>query len=193
MINLLPPSERKALRREYRIRVAVIFLASILCVEVVLIAMFVPAAYALRMSTDDLRLRITETKNSTPANVASVEGQILDLRKSIDLLVGGENIVITQYIDAIARAKPDGVSVTGISLDKLVSQPSKSKTDVGSNAATSTILIVLKGYASTRDDLTTFRSNLRKETAHFSGAEFDAKYLLREPIEFSNMRLILKP
>jgi hypothetical protein len=176
MINLLPPAERQALRREYRLRVGVVFLLYLLAAEVVLAVMFVPAAYALWLTSADLEQQLEKTRSAIPPDIAGVEQKVANLQKDIDLLMGGKDVVLSKYLLAIAKAKPAGVTIAGFSLE--------------SGASPS---IVIKGYAATRADLLAFRANLRNDTEHFLGADFEAKYLLREPIDFSGMKIILKP
>lgn len=176
MINLLPPTERQALRKEYRVRVGVVFLLYLLVAEIVLVVMFVPAAYALWLSSADLERQLEKTRNAIPPDIAGVEQQITNLKEDIDLLMGGKDVAITKYLRAITKAKPAGVAIASFSLEDGAS-PS----------------ITIKGYAATRADLLSFRANLRNDSEHFLGADFEAKYLLREPIDFSNMKIILKP
>ena len=177
MINLLPPSERRALRREYRTRVGVLAATFLLVFEATLAFLFFPTVYGLWLSTSDASLQLQRARTSVPADIAGIESQIVDLKKKLDLMRGEDDIRITRYLSAIAQVKPVGVVLSGVALDVSGDKP----------------VLVLKGYAERREDLTTFRARLRADATNFSGAEIDAKYLLREPIDFSSMRLILRP
>lgn len=174
MINLLPPAERRALKREYRIRVATVFLAFILAFEFLLAAMMVPAGYALRLSTADLTRQLEATRTLVQPDIDDFDRQVNELKSDIHLLSEGKDEGILRYIDALAAAKPATVSVSGISFTR---EPEP--------------MLEIKGFAPTRADLTQFRANLRKDTTNFLGADFDPKYLLREPIDFSGMRIQL--
>jgi len=175
MINLLPPEERRALKNEYRVRVAVVAMAFTLAFELVLVFMFVPAFYSLKLSTGNLSARLEQMRGSIPPDVSGIEERMTDLRGQIELLRGEKDIILSPYLLALAKAKPAGVAISNIALET----SDKPK-------------LILKGYAATRDDLTQLRANLKKDTAHFIGAQFDARFLLREPIEFSGMEVTLK-
>lgn len=177
MINLLPPNERRAIRREYRIRVGVVAAAFLLVFELTLAFLFLPTVYGLWLSTSEAFSQLEQIQTSVPSNISGIEGQIIDLKTKLNLLRGDRDIRLTRLLSAVAEAKPAGVSLTGVAL--VVS---------GENPT-----LLLKGYSERREDLITFRARLRADTANFVGAEIDAKYLLREPIDFSGMRLLLRP
>ncbi len=175
MINLLPPKEKRTLRREYMTRVAVVAMLFALATEILFAVMFLPTAYSLSLSTQSLSDELARTQNSLPKDILDIQAEVEDLNSDVSTLKNTGDLMPTKYLDALGRAKTPGISLSSIMFEK---NPPPA--------------LVLSGYAATRADLTIFRNALRKDPL-FSGADFDAQLLLQESgIPFTGMRATLK-
>lgn len=175
MINLLPNAEKKALRNEYRLRVAATALTFALAAELIAAVMFLPSLYNLIVNTRALEHELAVKKGSLPSDINVIETQVKALKADIELLRGDHDVLPTRLIDAVAGARTDGVTVWSFTYEKLIAP----------NA------LQIRGYARTHEDLLAFRGKLREHPL-IASAEVPASLLLKDSdIDFT-IKIVLR-
>ncbi|OGZ08745.1 MAG: hypothetical protein A3D65_04035 [Candidatus Lloydbacteria bacterium RIFCSPHIGHO2_02_FULL_50_13] len=147
MINLLPQAEKKQLRREYWLRLAIVVLAIVFMLEMFPLLLFVPTYYALFTSTRDLADSITERKALTPTDDAELERSLASVKREIGLLAftsGVQDVPPSVLIEEIVLQKPQGIELTAFAYQK------------GESAT-----LQVSGVALTQEDLLAFRRNIQ--------------------------------
>lgn len=176
MINLLPQSEKRRQRIEYRLRIGVV--ASVLFFYLMVITAFVlaPSYYSLYLKTRDLSASLEAREKAVSAEVEDAQATLADVKAQVDVLKGsGTELPPTVVIDLLAAKRDPGIAFSAVSYEDIP----------GARWAQ------VRGYAETRDALTFFRKNIR-EDEHFTKAELPANVFLKEnDIDFS-MRVELK-
>ncbi|OGG47469.1 hypothetical protein A2671_00755 [Candidatus Kaiserbacteria bacterium RIFCSPHIGHO2_01_FULL_49_13] len=157
MTNLLPEEEKRALEREYILRLSAVCLGMATGVVLIGIAGLMPAFLFLQEKRVALETQVqavdeylkTQGTERVTAEFRSISSKvaILDvLRKTIDT---------PEFIDGIIAARPSGVTLTGVVLSQSGA--------VGK--------ITLEGFAARRTDLATFVETLQN-TKHFTSVDF---------------------
>ncbi len=169
MINLLPQSEKKKLRKEFYQRYAVIMLMAILICEGSLFVSLIPSYLILNTSISDLTQKLDQKKKETLPGDGEAQSQLNAIKSEIALLRQGGTIAETppsELLTSILAQKPDGVSVLRYSY-------------LRTPTATS---IQLSGVGSTRESLLLFQKLLsNKETnPHIADAKYPQSFLLKK-------------
>lgn len=164
MIDLLPSSEKSAIRKEYHLRVFVVCLAALSFVFAAMVFSFVPlyiftlsryGEFLIESQSDEIQTRIFQVKE--------MELAVRDTNKKIDLLQGGTQTPrVKDVFLNILESKTAGISITGLSYDSggVVGKKGKEET-------VSPITILIQGNSSDRSTLLAFKDALlqKKEFA----------------------------
>ncbi|MDO8520537.1 MAG: hypothetical protein Q7S52_00280 [bacterium] len=171
MINLLPPAEKKQLRREYWFRLGVVVLVAVFLLEVFGLLAFVPAYYALTSSTGDLAKSISERKALTPEDNAEVGRDLASIKKEIGILALAETAIDTPpstLLEEIIPQRPQGIEFSAFAYVR-ADNPT----------------IQLSGIAATQEDLLAFRRNMQANV-HVSDFKYGSSFITQKAdIHFS--------
>ncbi len=178
MSNLLPPHEKRALLREYRLRMGIVFLAFVSVFGMIGVVSLLPSLVRVHA------LIAAEEQGVTLEEQALERLGATALRRSLreadeelavfGPLLGGARLAA--YIRTISRTRSDGVSITSIHYD-----PEKGEHGT----------LVVGGTAALRDDLTAFVASLRS-VEEFSAVELPIADLAREREAKFTMTVTLK-
>ena len=148
MINLLPPSEKKKLLREYWMRFGIIVLWAVFALEVFAVAVLTPSYYTLYLNTRGLAQSLAELRALTPEgakealqNLAAIQQQMALLKISDGTIDAPPSLLIGEII----QQKPQGVELFGLSY---------ARTAKGAN-------IQVSGTAQTQEAILAFRRNVK--------------------------------
>lgn len=160
MIDLLPTSEKIAIRKEYHLRVLTVCFATLSLVLLVLVASFLPTylytlsryeAFLTESESDETQSRISQMKE--------METTVGDTNKKIEALKGGAATMrVKDVVFEILESKSHGLVVTAISYDFGGNVSKKGKEDI-INPAT----ININGKASDRATLLAFKDALSQK------------------------------
>jgi hypothetical protein len=147
MINLLPAAEKKKLRKEYLFRLGIVVLVGIFLLEILSVVLFVPAYYALHLSTGDLSRILLEKKAQQPEGADQVGQDLAAIKKNVDLLKESGTVADVPpsvLLGEIIAQKPLGITLSLLSY---------TRAGAGAN-------LQFSGNALTQDDLLAFRRNV---------------------------------
>ena len=180
MANVQPETQKKMMRREYRVRLVTTSLIFVSVALVVAIVFLIPSL-VLSQSRKNTTVQQLETFKGF-AELQETNESFEELRianEKITLLsLGGGGVSVEDILDTIAYVKPTAISVSGISMSQRVVE------DVLEQSVT------LSGVADTRTDLLSFVELLEKEEL-FSNVDLPISNLAKErEISFSLSFLI---
>lgn len=148
MINLLPPQQKKELKREEKWKLTSIFgiilLFSLLFFSLALF--FIQTYISSELETWKIIFEIEEKKFKT-SKIQDFQKKIVVLNQNLSKLDSfyQEQIDLTEILEKISQTLPSEVYLNNLSWQKETSQ------------------VVLSGFAPKREDLFTLRKNLEKE------------------------------
>lgn len=182
MLRLLLPDQKKEVRREYRMRFAVLALFGL---SFVLIAWGVSLSptYVLLQSEEKVlqeELRVA-TDTSLHEERTALKEELNQLGKQLKL-VDVPTFHISQIIQAVTNAQSRAVGLSSISFDS-VRQPD------GSLIGT----VILSGVANTRNSLLSFAEALRQRTDVFTSVDLPFTNLVKDVEVPFTMTITLVP
>src|SRR3989338_9258205 len=86
MVNLLPPTEKKKLQRENRMRLSVLILWVTLALEALVALLFLPSYYAVSANIKNLTMRLGEEKLLIPTGGEVVEATLKSMGEEVALI-----------------------------------------------------------------------------------------------------------
>lgn len=147
--TLLPTPERRALRREYRIRALTVFLFALSVAGVLGVALLSPAfirASAEQASAENDLSAIKKAKDLS--GLTAIQQQVAIGQKLLGVLSGGlAHPNLSLLIEGLTRERAT-VRITSIDI---------------AYTATTTVLATIQGLAPTRDMLLSFKSRLERD------------------------------
>ncbi len=174
MQNLLPPSEKKKVIMEYRLRLAVVPIFSISILMVANLALLAPS-YLLAVSKSTfmlVELSKLEEKEVNRIQERDVYAKIKEINKNIGLFLKAGNSnksVPSELVIKIISIKNLGIKITGFSYDATLDRER----------------IVLSGRADDRESLAKFLEDLKKDKT-FTKVELPISSFVKSlNIEFS--------
>jgi hypothetical protein len=142
---LLPPNEQKALRREYRVRVAIVLLFMMSAAGLIGVVSLIPGYFhALSVEKEELATVAKLQKEQKTAGTVAIQDELKKDIKILDLLSKGS---LDKPISEVIK------SVVGLRMASRMTNISVSK------AATTTVVAV-QGISPTRDELLALRDRL---------------------------------
>ncbi len=166
MINLLPRTEKRKLKIEFRLRYAVTVLWTLFMLEVILFALLVPSYLKINLTMIGIEDDLAATKAIAIPGGDDVQKGINNIKNEIALLKPtntNADIAISQLMTEILAQKPEGVSIASFAYGR------------SGNAVTTQ----LSGNASTREDLLFFQ-RLLKENARIADAKYSQSFITRK-------------
>lgn len=151
MINLLPPEDKIAIKKEYLRRffvVAGLFFASATLVSIVflLLTFFFLAGYKKDLS----RQAALSSQRAETLNLDAIVSEIMELNSRINILKSRkENLGLSFILEKIIGTKAEGVKITGLGYE--------------GSKGTEKAKISISGGAKKRQDLLVFITSLEKE------------------------------
>lgn len=194
MINILPKSEKDAIRKEYHLRVFVVGFAMLSSVFVTAMFAFLPT-YFFTTSRYGTFLAQSQSNqaNDHLIQVKELEAVVQETNDKIKTLQGSTSILsMRDVFSDIINSKPPGITLTRLSYDFGMSVSKKE--EKGKNIEN----IVLQGKSSDRATLLAFRDALAQKK-EFSTIDLPLSVLIKDTdfvfsinIPLSNDRKILK-
>lgn len=176
MIDLLPTTEKNAIRQEYRLRVFAVCLGMLFLTLATAVFSFLPTylftlsryeTFLTESQSDETQSRISQAKEK--------ETTVQDTNKKIDLLKSGVSSPYVKdiFLD-ILESKTAGVSITGLSYDSGGAVSKK-----GKDEAVSPPTIGIQGKSSDRGALLAFKDALSRKK-EFSSIDLPISSLVKD-------------
>ncbi len=180
MINLLSPSEKKKILREYYVRLGVLVALGVLLTEIVTFAMLLPSYAAITTEVDALTTELNERKSAVLPGDEEAQQELNMIKEKVALLKPSSapldrapSVVLMEML----REKPRGLDISSFTYGR-------------SNAD---VLIQVGGMARTREDLLAFQRSLLREDSIFTDVRYSENFLTKkEDINFQ-LTIKLKP
>ena len=165
MINLLPPTEKKKLQRENRMRLSVLILWVALALEALVALLFLPSYYAVSANIKNLTMRLGEEKLLIPTGGEAVEATLKSIGEEVALLkpLPSDDTTPSELLARVLRAKPEGVVLRSFFYGK-------------TNA---NLVLQFSGNADTREDLLAFQRNIEEDTK-FGEVKYDQSFITKK-------------
>ena len=165
MINLLPPTEKKKLQRENRMRLSVLILWVALALEALVALLFLPSYYAVSANIKNLTMRLGEEKLLIPTGGEVVEATLKSMGEEVALLkpLPSDATPPSELLARVLKAKPEGVVLRSFSYGK-------------TNA---NLVIQFSGNDDTREDLLAFQRNIEEDTK-FGEVKYDQSFITKK-------------
>ena len=157
MLELLPNANKKAVKREYFLRLAVVALSFLIAVEMIFLVSLLPSYF---LSAVKERVVNKEFENVIKSNKSfedkELQTAIKETKEMVSLLKSkGNNFLMKDLILKIINRKRSGIKINGISV---------------SYSKNSQYQIIVNGTSKDREMLKMFAESLRSEKA-FSGVD----------------------
>lgn len=172
MYTLLPEPERKALRKEYRVRLLVVTLFFLGCMGCIGVAAFFPS-YIMTTSLDGTtkqeEKRLAELKSQSTRE--SIEIELASVNQLVGIFTEGDvNMPLTEFVDSFLEVLTPGIKLASFDVVR---------------TGTSTANIFMSGVAGTRDALVELKRAIERERG-FSKIELPVSDLAKsKDIQFS--------
>lgn len=189
MIDLLPASEKHAIRKEYHLRVLVVCFAMFSSVLAAMVISFFPTylftlsrygAFLAESQSDEAQNRISQVKE--------METTVRETNKKIDLLKSGASVPqVKDIFLEILESESQGVSITALSYDfgGVVSKKGKDNTTTPSSVS-------IQGKSSDRAPLLAFKDALVQKK-EFGSVDLPISSLVKDTDLSFSINLILAP
>lgn len=149
MVNLLPQSEKKKLLKMYRLRIGALILVALFVIEVLTMALFLPAFYVLDSVTKNLADELEQKRHMIPEGESSAQQELAAIKKEIAILKPSTetiDVLPSVILTEILTQKPDGISISTVSYARNLK-----------NAA-----VQMSGHARASEDMLLFQKNLKQ-------------------------------
>lgn len=146
MFNLLPHTQRKKLETEYKIRIGIIASSLLFATTIIACISLIPSYVVSRGTIADIEDRTTAFKEriaqvgTTPASAA-----LKEVKDLTNVLSKDDSISFSNAINKVVSARPYGIAIYGISINKVVPQN-----------------ININGVAQTRESLVEYKKRLEE-------------------------------
>jgi len=172
MFNLLPPEQKKSIRREYHLRLATVVFSFLSFTGLVLLAFLLPSFFKINISYSDLARQKNQLEEKTPElkDVEMLTKTVSETMKKLRILETGlDNAALSVVIEKIISIQPSGLEIKNLSFS-LKEQESKVK---------------LTGQANTRNLLLDFVKKLGEDEL-FSSVDLPVSDLAKDrEVKFS--------
>jgi len=169
MLNFLPKNNRKTVAIEYFSRTLIIFLSSFFVSLLVLIILFIPSAIFSKYKYNSLTIQLNSIKATYQNTNEDPTALIKKINTLTRLLSVPDNFVSnSDVIKKIVALKSDNIKIISFSIMK----------------ADSVRKISISGTALSRDDLTLFDKNLKKD-GFFSNVNLPISDLIKDGSDFN--------
>ena len=171
MFNLLPLSEQVSIKKQYRLRRAIVFLGFLVASLAVAIIFLIPS-YLLSIAKErEVASQLESTKKAaSPQNKEDLSLALKEINQKIQALKTGKNIPVAEFFEAILSHKSSSIKIIRLIL---------------SHAASPDGEVSITGIAKDRETLVLFAKELRLDS-HFKDAILPPSNLAKDKdIEFS--------
>lgn len=144
MLNLLPPQQKKELRLDFLNQVVVIVAIAIVFMILVLLLLLLVAQSFLDMNLDETERELNFWQSKAEIKeLKNLEEKVKELNRNLTFLDEKQRkqIIFSSFLENLAKDTPPGVRFDSISINE-------------SNQ------VIIKGYASFRDNLLVLKDNL---------------------------------
>lgn len=157
MFNLLPKTKKEIIRREYRVRLAVVYLWLLFAALVISSLLLLPSLFLSSANERAAQLRFdTLLKSLESGNAADIDAILIDTKSQLALLESrNPKVFLYELLMLIASAQTDRLSLTGLSFGA----PTEGKRDID-----------IAGIAQNRSVLLSFAQTL-EQTGLFEKVE----------------------
>lgn len=176
MIDLLPTSEKSAIRKEYRLRVLTVSLGLLSSVFAAMVISLLPT-YLLTVSRYDAFLAESQSDEtqSRISQVKDMELMVRDTNKKIDILKEGTAVIRVQdIVGEILESKGAGLTITSLAYDSGGVTSKRGKEDIVTPPT-----LVIQGSASDRAALLSFKETLSQKK-EFGAVDLPISSLVKE-------------
>lgn len=121
MANLLPQESQKNIRREYRLRLAVVAAFLLLAVIVFAAVLLVPSLLLSSVKANESEARLAVSRKGETQNLEKeIEAVVLKTNTDATLLSenGNQAFLVSEFIGHLLQTKPDTIAITGIFYEK---------------------------------------------------------------------------
>ena len=178
--TLLPDNEIKALRNEYRIRLAIILLFFISCSIVIGMFVLFPSFIRSYSGQDEAVRRANELEKNRQANgIEDIKKNLAQSQFVAEKIINNrDNVFYSDIIQNIISHKSKEILIDSFGLSSVV--------------GTSTpVEVIVQGKALTRESLVTFKKNLEKDSSSLK-VELPVSDLTKSKNTSFALRLIVK-
>lgn len=174
MANLLPQEQRRIIEKDRWARMTSVGLILFFIIVVISAISLTPALLLSNSKSKNTQMQVALIQESSAIQEgSSVTEEIRDAQEKIALLLGEQTeLILTDVLDALARATKNNVSVSSITFE-LVDNTSG--------------VIGISGNSRTRDNLLTFANDL-EESPYFTQVDLPISNLARS----TNIRFTIK-
>lgn len=178
MINLLNQSEKKKLKKEFRMRVAVAIAAALLVIELWSVAVFASVYQIVYTNTKRVTVLLEQKRSHAPAGSEELQRELAAITKDIKLLDGAghaQGVLPSELLRAVVEKKPAGLRIGSFAYGK----PQNDLT------------LQISGIADSRDDLIYFQ-RLLKEDERFKEVRYEQSFITKKTDIDFRLTLIVK-
>lgn len=149
-INLLPPEEKKRIRRIYRFRLGIVILSLTFVLLSIISTFLLPSLFLIGVKEERLMEGLSARKDeTTPGMNKDVEALVQETKRQMDIFFEGDGREASEAIRTVLAKSGDSVTLLGFFFQKVY----KEGTDEDK--------LVLRGEALTRNSLISFADRLK--------------------------------
>lgn len=166
MINLLHQSEKKKLKNEFRMRVAVAVAAALFVIELWSAAVFIPVYQIVYANTKRIAGALEQKRAHAPEVGEDLQRELAAITKDIKLLNGAgrtPGTLPSELLHALVGKKPAGVRFSSFAYGKQQDD----------------LTLQVSGVADSRDDLIYFQ-RLLKEDERFKEVRYEQSFITKK-------------
>ena len=163
MLNFILEKDKNKIIKEYYYRVAIYFLLFSFFTLVVLISLFLPSIFYSKYKSDTVSQQLMSIKSSIGNNTEDPIEIIKEVNKFVNVFKYEESVLFSDIIKKIVSLKYKDIEILSISL-------LENEDD--------TVKIVLNGISATRDSLTSYDRDLKKD-GFFQSVELPVTDLIK--------------
>ncbi len=162
MINLLPQSEKKKLRKEFRLRAAALALGALFALEAFAFVTLIPSYLIVDASTSALTAQLAEKRGASTPGGEATQNELNTIKAEMALLKGkGDETLPSELMAMVLAAKPIGVVVNRFAF---------ARTDT-------TFTVQLSGNANRPEELIQYRKLLKDNKDHVKDAKYSQSFI----------------
>lgn len=166
MINLLHQSEKKKLKNEFRMRVAVVIAAALCMIELWSGIVFALIYQIVYTNTKRVATALEQKRMHAPSGGEDLQRELAAITNDIKLLDhtdGARGMLPSELLEALVGKKPAGIRFTSFAYGKPQGDPA----------------LQVSGVADSRDDLIYFQ-RLLKEDKRFKEVRYEQSFITKK-------------
>ena len=177
MLNFILEKDKKKIITEYFYRLTIYFLLFSFFTLIVLISLFLPSIFYSKYKSDNVSQQLLSIKDKVGENSENPTEIIIEANKFAKVFTDEkENILLSDLIQKIVSLKNKDIKILSFSLVEDVE---------------TSVKIIISGVANTRDSLTYFDKELKKD-GYFQSVDLPVSNLIKNVYSDFTMTLIYK-